>query len=98
MKKSGLTLLILFFVGTFVHAQFRVAIAGGPSISSVKEDNNLPGWDSTRKNYSSRTGFHIGFIADVRLSPKSKFTIKEENIRPHTIQPERLPAILLPSL
>ncbi|HEY2721925.1 MAG TPA: OmpA family protein, partial [Chitinophagaceae bacterium] len=73
MKKSGLTLLILVFATTISFAQFRVGIAGGLNISSVLETNNLPGWDSISKNYSSRTGIHVGFIADIRLSPKSKF-------------------------
>jgi len=72
MKKSGLILLI-FLVTLFSHAQLRVGIAGGPSVSSVQETNSLPGWDSISKNYSSRTGFHVGVIADIRLSAKSKF-------------------------
>jgi outer membrane protein OmpA-like peptidoglycan-associated protein len=73
MKKSGLTLLISLFIISFAHSQVRIAIAGGPSVSSVKETNNLPGWDSISNNYSSRTGIHIGILADIRLSAKSKF-------------------------
>ncbi|MFI5186457.1 MAG: OmpA family protein [Chitinophagales bacterium] len=73
MKKSGLILLILLLAVLFSNSQLRVGIAGGPSVSSVKEINNLPGWDSIRNNYSSRTGIHVGFIADIRLSRKSKF-------------------------
>lgn len=72
MKRSGLILLIIF--GSLVsNAQFRVALAGGVNSSSVKETNNLTGWDSISNNYSSRTGIHAGFIADLRLSPRSKF-------------------------
>ena len=73
MKKSGLVLLIPILTASLSFAQLRVGLAGGPSVSSVKEINDLPGWDSVRNNYSSRTGLHIGFIADIRLSAKSKF-------------------------
>ncbi len=73
MKKSGLVLLIPILAALFAHSQVRIGIAGGPSISSVKETNDLPGWDSIRNNYSSRNGLHIGIIADIRLSTKSKF-------------------------
>lgn len=37
------------------------------------EDNNLPGWDSLKKNYSGRNGVHLGFMADLRFSEKSNF-------------------------
>ena len=73
MKKSGLFLLIVLVFALNIHAQFRVALAGGINSSSVKETNELPGWDSIRHNYSSRTGAHFGFIADLRLAPESKF-------------------------
>jgi outer membrane protein OmpA-like peptidoglycan-associated protein len=73
MKQSGLTLLLLLFAASVIKAQFRVGIAGGPNISSVVERNNLPGWDSIKNNYSTRTGLHIGVIADLRFSPRSKF-------------------------
>jgi hypothetical protein len=73
MKRSGLFLLIVLFFALNTDAQFRVALAGGVNSSSVKETNDLPGWDSIRHNYSSRTGMHFGFIADLRLAPESKF-------------------------
>ena len=73
MKRSGLFLLIVLFFALNTYAQFRVALAGGVNSSSVKETNDLPGWDSIRHNYSSRTGAHFGFIADLRLAPESKF-------------------------
>lgn len=50
----------------------RVAIVGGGHTSSVKETNDLPGWDSIGNNYSSRTGIHFGFMADLQLSHGSK--------------------------
>src|SRR5262245_18215820 len=73
MKKSGLSLLTGLFFAISASAQFRIALAGGVNSSSVKETNELPGWDSIRHNYSSRTGMHLGFIADLRLAPESKF-------------------------
>jgi len=73
MKKSGLILLIVLFFAFNTYAQFRVALAGGVNSSSVKETNELPGWDSIRHNYTARTGIHFGFIADMRLAPESKF-------------------------
>ena len=73
MKKSGLVLLIVLLFALNTYAQFRVALAGGVNSSSVKETNDLPDWDSIRHNYSSRTGMHFGFIADLRLAPGSKF-------------------------
>ncbi len=73
MKRSGLILLILFFVASFTNAQLRVAILGGVNSSSVKETNDLPDWDSISNNYSSRTGVHFGFMADLPFSSTSKF-------------------------
>src|SRR6185369_3897930 len=72
MKKSALILLIVLFFAVNTHAQFRVALAGGVNSSSVKETNDLPGWDSIKNNYSSRTGVHFGFMADMRITPASK--------------------------
>jgi OOP family OmpA-OmpF porin len=73
MKRSGLILLTLFFTALFTNAQLRVAIVGGVNSSSVKETNDLPGWDSISNNYSSRTGIHFGFMADLPFSSTSKF-------------------------
>ena len=72
MKRSALVLLLFSFAVSITNAQLRVAIVGGPQSSSVKETNDLPGWDSISNNYSSRTGLHFGFIADLPLSSTSK--------------------------
>jgi OmpA-OmpF porin, OOP family len=72
MKRSGLILLILFLASSFTNAQLRVAIVGGVNSSSVNETNDLPGWDSISNNYSSRTGVHFGFMADLQFSATSK--------------------------
>jgi len=73
MKKPGLILTAVIFFAAFSQAQLRVAIIGGLNTSSVKETNDLPGWDSIKNNYSSRTGIHTGFMADLQFSPSSKF-------------------------
>ena len=72
MKRSGLILLAVF-LSFITDAQLRVAILGGGHSSSVNETNTLPGWDSTSNNYSSRTGIHFGFMADLQLAHGSKF-------------------------
>jgi outer membrane protein OmpA-like peptidoglycan-associated protein len=73
MKRSGLILLICLFAVAITQAQFKLAIVGGVHSSSVKETNNLPGWDSISNNYSSRTGIHIGFMGNLQFSNGSKF-------------------------
>jgi outer membrane protein OmpA-like peptidoglycan-associated protein len=72
MKRSGLILLISFFAVLFTNAQLRIAVVGGVHSSSVKETNDLSRWDSISNNYSSRTGIHFGFMADLPLSATSK--------------------------
>src|SRR5690349_19682357 len=71
MKRSGLILLAVF-LSFITDAQLRVAIIGGGHSSSVNETNTLPGWDSTSHNYSSRTGVHFGFMADLQVAHGSK--------------------------
>lgn len=74
MKKPVfLFILILLLLGDGIQAQLRIAIVGGPNIASVLEKNNLPQWDSIKNGYSSRTGLHLGFIADLQLGLDSKF-------------------------
>ncbi len=74
MRKIRVCLpLILILSCSFSRAQFRVAIAGGPHTSSVIETNDLPNWNDIKNNYSSRTGFHGGIVADIPFSAKSKF-------------------------
>jgi OmpA-OmpF porin, OOP family len=69
--KKFVAILFLSFLFGITNAQIRLAIAGGAQNSSVREENNLPGWDTLRNNYSSRTGFHIGFVADMPFSSRS---------------------------
>jgi OOP family OmpA-OmpF porin len=72
MKNFAIMLLALLSTG-ISYSQSRVALLVGLHVSSVDEKSDLPGWDSTSKNFSSRTGFHIGVQADLRLSPFSPF-------------------------
>jgi outer membrane protein OmpA-like peptidoglycan-associated protein len=53
--------------------QVRVAFLIGGHSASIKEKNTAPGWDSIGGNYSARTGVHIGFMADARITPTSNF-------------------------
>lgn len=55
------------------YAQARIAIVGGINESTVSQTSNEPNFNSIKKGYSPRVGFHIGFLADFPLSPKSNF-------------------------
>ncbi|MER3499537.1 MAG: hypothetical protein C4308_13380, partial [Chitinophagaceae bacterium] len=66
MQKPAL-LLAVIFSATLSQAQIKIAIVGGGHSSTIKESNDLPGWDSLSNNYKGRTGFHFGFIADLKL-------------------------------
>src|SRR5688572_21229138 len=66
MKKMAAALLLCTCFIASANAQLRTAIAGGVHISSVP-GNSSPQWDSLNYNYSSRTGFHIGLLAETHL-------------------------------
>lgn len=66
MKKMAAALLLCSCFIFHAHAQLRTAIAGGAHMSSVP-GNSSPQWDSLNYNYSSRTGFHIGLLAETHL-------------------------------
>ena len=73
MKRTFITLLCCLLLSLLSRAQLRVAIVGGGHQSTVIEQNDLPQWDSIKNNYSGRVGVHVGFIADMPLSPHSHF-------------------------
>ena len=73
MKRLSLFVSLNLFLYIVSPAQLKVAITGGVHQSKVLEDNNLPGWDTLKNNYSGRTGVHIGFMADLRFNSKSNF-------------------------
>ena len=73
MKRISLVVTFSLFCFLFSQAQLKIAIVGGWHQSKVLEDNNLPGWDTLKNNYSGRNGVHLGFMADLRFSEKSSF-------------------------
>ena len=66
MKKMAAAFLLCACFMFSANAQLRTAIAGGAHISSVP-GNSSPQWDSLNHDYSSRTGFHIGLLAETHL-------------------------------
>jgi OOP family OmpA-OmpF porin len=76
-KKSLKGFVIAYFLISVMNfsstAQARIAIVGGINESTVSQTSNEPNFSSIKKGYSPRVGFHIGFLADFPLSPKSKF-------------------------
>jgi OOP family OmpA-OmpF porin len=58
------------------HAQLRVALVAGVHQADILVENNLPDYQAIKQNYSPRVGMHLGFIADLPLSPTSKFSIQ----------------------
>lgn len=72
MKKYFILSITAFFVFHFTQAQSRIALIGGGHISSVNETNDLPDWNSIKDKYSSRTGVHFGFLADLPVGMQSK--------------------------
>src|SRR5687767_6190925 len=73
MKKLSLLLAAIALFHFSSVSQLRIAMVGGGHTASVKETNNLPGWTELESKYSSRTGVHFGFLADLQLGPSSKF-------------------------
>lgn len=73
MKRISLLAVLTACCFLVPRAQLRIAILGGIHQSKVLEENDLPGWDELKKNYSGKTGGHFGFIADLPFSEKSNF-------------------------
>ncbi len=73
MKRISVLFTIVFLYSLVSQAQFKIAITGGPHQSKVIEENNLPGWDSLKNQYSGRNGIHFGFMANLRFTPASNF-------------------------
>ncbi|MBL7698804.1 MAG: OmpA family protein [Chitinophagaceae bacterium] len=66
MKKMAVALLLCAGFFTSADAQLRTALTGGINSSSVP-GNSSPQWDSLDYKYSSRTGFHVGILAETHL-------------------------------
>ncbi len=73
MKRICTTVAILLLIAVFSNAQYRIGMVGGVHQSKVLENADLPGWDSTKNNYTSRTGIHFGFIANIPFGTGSNF-------------------------
>ncbi|MFI5129929.1 MAG: OmpA family protein [Chitinophagales bacterium] len=73
MKRILLAVLFSIFTIFISRAQIRIAFVGGGQQSKILEENNLPGWDTLKENYSGRTGVHFGFVADLPFSTSSHF-------------------------
>ncbi len=76
MRKVPLFLFLFVLLSFYSPAQLRIAIVGGGHTSSVLEKNNLPNWNELKSKYTSRTGAHFGFLADLQVGLKSKFYIQ----------------------
>lgn len=72
MKKVFL-LIALASCLTNSNSQLRIALLGGGHTASVNETNDLPDWNQLKNKYTSRTGVHFGFLADLQLGVKSRF-------------------------
>lgn len=76
MKKL-FTLLCFVVLAGSCFAQLRLGILGGPHSASVKETNSLPGWETGVKPfYANRSGFNIGFIAEIPLNNSGKWFLQ----------------------
>lgn len=74
MKKCFFLTVCLFSFACSLYAQPRIALTGGGHSASVDEKNDLPGFDTYSKDYSSRKGFHFGIVADIPLNtPRLSF-------------------------
>ena len=76
MKKL-FTLLCFVVCSCSCFAQLRLGILAGPHSASIKETNSLPGWETGVKPfYSNRSGFNIGFIAEIPLNNSGKLFLQ----------------------
>ena len=69
-------MVVAILVSLTSAAQFRLVIMGGGHQASVIEENNLPGWDSLKDNYSAHNGVHFGVLADLPLGKKSHLSFQ----------------------
>ncbi|MHA4811267.1 OmpA family protein [Flavitalea flava] len=72
-KMMCLVLLVLLQVAG-AEAQVRLGVLGGIHSASVKETNQIPGWDTAVKKYeSSRSGVQLGVILEIPVGHKGFF-------------------------
>src|SRR6478735_7398837 len=69
MKQTCTLLLLILALTNNSWSQVRVSLLGGPQSSSIKETNEIPGWENdTKPFYQNRSGFHLGFMLSVPLN------------------------------
>jgi OmpA-OmpF porin, OOP family len=69
MKRTFTLLLFVLAINVTTQAQVRVALYGGPQSSSIKETNEIVGWEkNTKPFYSNRSGMHLGFLLSAPLN------------------------------
>jgi OmpA-OmpF porin, OOP family len=73
IKGFVIAYFLIFVINFSSYAQARIAIVGGINESTVSQTSTQPDFSNYKKGYSPRVGFHIGFLADFPLTPKSKF-------------------------
>ncbi len=74
MTKKIPLLLICFIGFSGLRAQVKLGGEIGFHSSSVIENNNIPGWDTTTKKlYSSKTGIHLGILLEIPVGKRFYF-------------------------
>lgn len=76
MKRISTFLLATLIISTTTYSQLRIGIVGGGHQSDILETNNLPDWNTIKKNYSPRTGIHFGLNADLPFGKSGNFTFQ----------------------
>jgi OOP family OmpA-OmpF porin len=72
---ATLVVFIAFCQFNTAVAQLKVAIEAGAHLASVQGNNN-PGWDTITYRYGTRTGYHVGILADIAFSANSNFHLQ----------------------
>ena len=69
MKQTCTLLFVILSITNNTWSQVRVSLLGGLQSSSIKETNEVPGWEKDTKPYfQNRSGFHLGFLLSVPLN------------------------------
>jgi OOP family OmpA-OmpF porin len=76
MKRIFTLVLAALIISTTTYSQLRIGILGGGHQSDILEKNDLPNWNTIKKNYSPRTGVHFGLNADLPISKSGNFVFQ----------------------
>ena len=73
-KKFFLLSLLLTAFTAITFCQVKLGVMGGPQSATIRETNQIAGWDTaTGRYYKGKSGIHIGVMAEIPLSPSSRF-------------------------